>query len=101
MGRLLETDFPGCEALRGQLLTLRVLPIDGDGSLKLSVTGGDRAPVVRRVPVEAEMADVDGVPIHVLLHVVDGCLDELEVFREDSGRPKGKVRPESLSILVL
>lgn len=37
-------------------------------------------------PVEAELGDLDVVLVHVLLHVVDGRLDELEIYREDSGR---------------
>ncbi len=39
----------------------------------------------RRIPVEASYPDADGVVVHVLLHVIDGRLDELEVYREDSG----------------
>jgi hypothetical protein len=35
------------------------------------------------VPVEADLEDDDGVTIHVL-HVLDGYLNELEVYREDS-----------------
>jgi hypothetical protein len=41
--------------------------------------------VRRRIPVEASYPDADGVVVHVLLHVIDGRLDELEVYREDSG----------------
>jgi hypothetical protein len=36
------------------------------------------------VPVEAVAPDSDGVPVHFLLHVVDGLAREVEVFREDS-----------------
>ena len=42
-----------------------------------------KAQVVRRVPVEAEVEDEDGVTVHVLLHVLEGALAELEVFHED------------------
>lgn len=34
-----------------------------------------------RVPVEASTYAADGVPIWVLLHVLDGKLSELEVLR--------------------
>jgi hypothetical protein len=37
------------------------------------------------VPVEAAAPDVDGVSVHVLLHVVDERLAELELYREDLG----------------
>jgi hypothetical protein len=42
--------------------------------------------VKRRIPVEASYPDADGVIVHVLLHIIEGRLDELEVYREDSGR---------------
>jgi len=35
--------------------------------------------------VEASYADAEGVTVHVLVHVIGGLLQELEVFREDSG----------------
>ncbi len=38
--------------------------------------------------------------IHVLLHVVDGQLKELEVYREDSA-PVMKLDPGRLRVLVL
>jgi hypothetical protein len=45
--------------------------------------------------------DEDGTTFHVLLHVVDGYIDELERYRED-GRPiKGPIRPEALRLLIL
>lgn len=36
-----------------------------------------------RIPVEAELPDNDGVSIHVLLHVVNGLLAELEIYKDD------------------
>lgn len=45
-----------------------------------------KAEVKHRIPVEAVAEDSDGVKIHFLVHVVNGYLFELEVFREDSER---------------
>ncbi|WP_448721617.1 DUF6984 family protein [Microbacterium natoriense] len=36
-------------------------------------------------PHRGKFVDRDGVRVHLLLHVVDGYLDELEVLRGDSG----------------
>lgn len=36
-----------------------------------------------RVVSEGEVSDKDGVTIHLLLHVVDGYLEEIELVRED------------------
>ena len=79
----------------------RVRPCDDDGCLEFEHSDAPPAPVVRRVPVEAAAEDEDGTTFHVLLHVVDGHIDELERFRED-GRPiQGPIRPEALRLLIL
>lgn len=82
--RLLVMEFPGSTELREQLRTISVAEIDADGSLRLSTRASIRAAVSRRIPVEASYVDRDGVRVHLLLHVVDGYLDELEILREDS-----------------
>lgn len=101
LAALLAQPFPGNEALAVQIAQATARPIDGDGSLELSVGGAPAAAVTRRIPVEAEAEDRDGVTIHVLLHVVDGYAIELEVFREDSAPVEGPIGPERLRIIVL
>lgn len=98
---LLAEQFPGKEALAAQLLQTQARRVDAEGSLELVVSGGPLADVVRRIPVEAEVDDIDGTTIHVLLHVVDGFLNELELFREDGGVIKGLISPNGLRTLVL
>lgn len=83
---MVNQDFEGSVELAGQIEGLRVASIDSNGSLRLAVSGGRPAQVRFRVPVEAEYDDHDGVVVHVLVHVVNGYLDELEVYREDGGR---------------
>jgi hypothetical protein len=83
--RLVSADFQGAEALRRQLADTLVEPIDRDGSLRLRPVDPTPAAVSRRIPVEATYADADGVLVHVLIHVINGALHELEVYREDSG----------------
>ena len=98
---LLGAKFPGDSALREQMAKARVRTIDVDGSLEISVEDGPRAEVARRIPVEAVAADRDGMPIHILLHVVDGMLQELEYFREDSRPVKQPPAKDDLQVLVL
>lgn len=81
---LVSHSFVGHAELERQILSLRVKSLDGNGSLKLVSRDGGRALTEHRIPVEAAYRDSDGVVVHVLLHVLDGRLDELEVFREDS-----------------
>ena len=99
MSTLLSQPFPGRDALTEQLQAVRVRTIDADGSLELRPTGGPRADVVRRIPVEAESFDGEGATVHLLLHVVDGQMKELEIYREDSKPPRGRLGELRLMIL--
>ena len=86
MAKLLSASFQGRDALRQQLRDVLVEKIDDEGSLRLRTGAGPKASVLHRVPLEAEAVDSDGVALHVLLHVVDGRLNELEIYREDGAR---------------
>jgi len=99
--RLLERPFPGRDELLAQAEDLAVRPIDENGSLKLKCSKAGRACVKRRVPVEGAARDVDGMVIHYLLHVVDGMMDELEVYKDDSSRVVQHAVPEDLDVMSL
>ncbi len=103
--RLFADDFPGRAALVEQLRTCRVRTIteyaDEYGSVEIQVDpAAPRAKVVGRVPVEAEWIDIDSVPVYWLLHVVDGVMEELEVYKADGYPVRGKPRPEDLAVRV-
>ena len=90
LDRLFECDFLGRDALRSQLVGRRCRVIekyeDEYGSLELRVEGR-QSPTGMGCPlVEGEYRDEDGVPICVVLHVRDGQLWELEVFKADGGK---------------
>lgn len=97
---LLHSKFKGSDELGEQLRHAEVKTLDGNGSLGIRVYGGKHADVLRRVPAEAEFNDIDGVKVHVLLHIVGGVLNELEVYREDSGSVVNLLNPEEWRILV-
>ncbi len=98
---LLSTDFSGRDAVAEQVAVASVRGIDDNGSLEFAPSDKPPAEVVRRIPVEAELDDSDGVTIHVLLHVVDGLVKELEVYRDDSGRVQRALAPEDLRLMIL
>ncbi len=79
----------------------RVRSLDANGSFAFVRVEGRPAEVVRRIPVEAETEDEDGTTIHVLVHVLDGRLNELEIYREDSGPVTRRPAPDSLRLVVL
>lgn len=83
---LLAVEFPGRSALLPQMEGIRGRVVDHEGSVQLKVEGEhSQAEVESRVPVEGEVKDLDGMSIEVLLHVVNGYLHELEVYRRDGG----------------
>lgn len=81
---LLGHDFPGAAELRRQFERSLVRPLDDDGCLEIRVVSDEVAPVSQRVPTEGYFVDADGVHVNLLIHVVDGKLSELEVFKEDN-----------------
>lgn len=80
--RLLEKEFFGRDEVREQVNDSLVERIDENGSLKFFVRTETRAPVKWRIPTEGEVEDEDGVMVHVLLHVVEGKVNELELYKD-------------------
>jgi hypothetical protein len=96
--RLLEEDFPGRDAISEQIKLALVEQIDANGSLKFYVNGNVEAVTKFRIPTEGEFEDVDGVTIHVLLHVVDGRVNELEIYKDDSSPVIDMPKPKHLRL---
>jgi Domain of unknown function (DUF6984) len=100
LAKLLESGFPGRDELRRQLESTGARQIFDDGTLELRVDSGPIASVKNRVPAEAQCPDGDGVMIHLLLHVVHGMMDELEVFKEDGSRVLCAPTADKLTVLL-
>ena len=100
--RLVAADFPGKEQIADQLRNYRVRRIDEEGSLELRLTGiAPAAKVDKRIPVEAEAPDSDGIHVHFLLHVIDGFAAELEVYKDDGTHIERLPRPDEVKVVVL
>jgi len=52
------------------------------------------------VPVEAQTLDRDGTPIIVLLHVLNGRVTELEIYRVDGREIQIPPEAEALTVIV-
>ncbi len=100
--RLLEADFPGKREIARQLRYFRVRTIDNEGSFELELTG-DSEPVVinKRIPVEAEGVDEDGIHVHILLHVDKGFVKELEIYKDGSSAIRRMPSPDDIEVIVL
>jgi hypothetical protein len=101
LNRLLEAEFPGREELAPLLRQVLVKTVDKEGCLELQSQAEGRARVVKRVPVEAEAKDEDGVVIHMELHVVEGRPVALDFYREDSEAVKRIPPPSAFELIVL
>ena len=84
--RMLEDVFPGRDELRRQLGSVTAKRINENGSLDLKVCSGPVAQVPRRVPTEAWYPDTDGMMIRLLLHVVEGKMYGLEIYKDDGSK---------------
>ncbi len=90
LSQLLAAPFVGRAAVSAQLANARIVAEGHDDTRTIRF---QLAPETRsldhdipRVPVEGELADEDGTPIYVLLHVVDRRAVELEIYRADGGK---------------
>ncbi len=102
LGHLLSVPFAGSHELLAQIPHLLVSAACSTCPTIELVTGDHvpRAPVLRRIPVEARGRDVDGVPIYVLLHVLDGTASEIEVYRVDGQEIRTMPEAASLQLFV-
>jgi hypothetical protein len=101
---LLSADFQGREELLSQTPSVRVSEECTDcRSIKLTVDGkhSTAAIVKRRIPINAEAEDSDNMKIHILLHVVQGFMDEIEIYREDLQNVTAMPKPETLVLVSL
>jgi hypothetical protein len=99
--RLLEKTFPGRDEICEQLRKCLVRTIDEDKSLEFLERSNVKAEVEKRIPVEAEVHDTDGILIHILLHVVDGKVNELEIYKEDGSPIIERPDPSKLKVVCL
>jgi hypothetical protein len=101
--KLFEINFAGKTELSEQLCGLLAKEIDDNGSLKLKVQKLVFAPIKQSVAVEARCPDSDtrcekDAHINILLHVVDGIMSMLEIYKDDSTPVLRKPEPFALHV---
>jgi hypothetical protein len=97
--KLLDQEFPGRDELRVQLGAVVGRTTDEDGGLSLRCSAKSPAPVSCRVPTEVRCVDQDGVHINVALHVVEGFMNEIEIYKDDSSRVKQYPRAGDIVVI--
>jgi len=99
--KLLQQPFRGRDELSQQLIGAQVRQIDDSGSLRFLLRGGTPAPLPRGIAVEATYFD-DGngneAHVNILLHVVDGKLSMLEIYKDDGSKIARDPDPAELQV---
>lgn len=85
LNKLLEVNFKGKQVILRQVMNAKVVRKEGYDfiSLKFSVDKVEKYSYLVRVPVEMRVFQKDGAPILFLLHIINGYVDELEIFTAD------------------
>ncbi|HZL28440.1 MAG TPA: hypothetical protein VFC39_18095 [Acidobacteriaceae bacterium] len=89
LDKLLEPSFPGRDELLAQVKLARARELDDDGCIEFSRVPAARSQAQFSIPTEGEYRDVEGITLHVQLHVVDGFVKQLELYKEDGSIPTG------------
>lgn len=87
LNKILSVTFEGRDIIAKQVSDAKVTGCCSCGCKSIEIKVNNMHPVYpysKRIPVEMEVASKDGVPITFLLHVLNGYVSELEVFRADS-----------------
>jgi hypothetical protein len=102
---LLRADFPGAAELRAQLEGIQAAATndhDNYGSVYLHPRKGTAAAPGRfRVPVEGRWRDSDAGTVSILLHVIDGRLNELEIIKDDGSALLDDIVASEIEVIVV
>ena len=103
LDKLLSINFLGRDELRTQLTRLEAAVLDANGSLRFKVSVGENSPTSRNPVVEIRYLD-SGVGeklcahVNILLHLKEGKLSMLEVYKDDSTKVTRKLLPDEFFI---
>jgi len=94
--------FEGNEEVSEQLKNCEVESTnDPDNYGSVYIFPAEQSPpanVLQRIPVEGVVDDSDDVPISLLLHVVEGRVSELEIFKQDGTQIKAAINPVLIKV---
>jgi hypothetical protein len=95
--KLLDHDFQGRDALRIQLSSVTGRQTDEHGCLELRTEEAIEADTEIGSPTEGRCEDIDGGVIVVMLHVKNGRMHLLEIFKENGSEIQRAPTAEGLS----
>lgn len=87
INKMLSVEFDGKDLICKQLETAKVISYCSCGCKTVNIQVDDNTPRYKdnkRVPVELRCVSNDGIPVIMAIHMIDGYLGELEIYRVDS-----------------
>lgn len=100
---MLSIDFLGKEIILKQLDNAQISRDYNVGFISLKINADKRIqqfPYRVRVPLEMRVIGGNGIPIVFLLHVIDGFVDELEIFNADLSPISDDIQVDKKEIIV-
>jgi hypothetical protein len=89
LNKILSINFSGKDLIYKQLKTAKVISCCPCGCKTVDIQVDDTLPkyeLNKRIPVELKTFSKDGIPIIASIHLVNGYINELEIYRADSGQ---------------
>lgn len=100
---MLSVDFSGKEIILKQLNNAQISRDYNVGYISLKVNVDkiiQQFPYQVRVPLEMRVIGKNDIPIVFLLHVIDGFVDEIEIFNADSSSISGDIQIDKKEVIV-
>lgn len=101
--KIVGKNFMGKEIILEQLKNAKVIGEYNTGFISLKIFVKDNIPQYPyqvRVPVEMRVHSNNQVPTVFLLHVINGYIDELEIFKADSSEMNKDIVIENEEIII-
>ncbi len=100
--KLLDVSFTGRTNVLNQIALCQVNEFDDNGSLEFIISNeAIPAKVLHRIPVEGVFTDSDGIIAHALMHIVNGIIKEIEIYKEDNSKVVDKQRFTTMTVTSL
>ena len=105
LAKLLSVDVPGIEVLKEQVVQARAITLDEYGSIGINVGARNSArfrdgPLVSATQSDRDTTEGYGPFINIILFVKSGLLNELQIYKDDSGEIINHIDPEKFDLVV-
>ena len=101
--KLLDVNFLGKRVLEKQIKHAKIIQNYNSGFISLKFKIGknvEKFPYNYRVPAQMIANQSDGIPIIFLIHVINGYIDELEIFNAGGHEISENINIDDVKIII-